>query len=67
MDPREFKTARKALGLKQHQIAAALNLDPKTISRFESGCRGTGSQTAKLMELVVRVPAVQEYLKLKDC
>ena len=37
MTPNELKTARKALGLSQREMGLALEVDPRTVRRWEAG------------------------------
>jgi len=45
----EVRFIRKALGMNGRQFAAAMDVSPEMISRWENGCPGTGSVTEKLL------------------
>jgi len=50
MTPDDFKTARLNLGLKQSELATALRMTERTISRYETG----ESTISHVVELAMR-------------
>lgn len=55
MTPKQFKAARKKLGLSQSEMADALAIkDPRTIRRYESGEREISGPVALLIERLLQ-------------
>ncbi len=50
--PREFRTTREALGLSQHQVAVGLGVDPRTVTRWESGESPVPTSSAAMLTLL---------------
>ena len=52
----EFRAARKALGLTQAAMAAALESDLRTVQRWEAGERGVPGPVKVAIRLMRRAP-----------
>lgn len=61
MTPKQFKEARKKLGLSQSQMAVALRLNSaRAVRAYELGEREISGPISKLMEIFVAFPAMMQ-------
>ena len=72
MTPNELKTARKALGLSQREMGLELEVDPRTVRRWEAGPQAVpgpvkvaverGKTITQLAEVFVRAMGALESI-----
>lgn len=62
----DIKYLRKAVGVKQKDLAAHIELDPATLSRCESGVQPIGAASEKLLRIFLVRTACKLH-KVKDC
>jgi DNA-binding transcriptional regulator YiaG len=61
MTPAEIKAARKSLNLTVEGLAAILNVEGRTVRRWEDGTRAIPGTPAVLITALLRSPAVRRY------
>jgi DNA-binding transcriptional regulator YiaG len=65
MTPAQFKRARKMLGLSQPELAELLDIaSDRTLRRWEADQLDIPGPVALVMELIMEIPEVREYLDL---
>lgn len=65
MTPAQFRRARKMLGLSQPELAELLDIaSDRTLRRWEAGQLDIPGPVLLVMELIMEVPEVREYLDL---
>jgi DNA-binding transcriptional regulator YiaG len=60
--PHELKAARHQLGLTQHQLAALLDADPRTVRRWENDERAIPGSVGILVRLLCLMPDALELV-----
>lgn len=51
--PQEIRFVREVLRLRSGELAARIDVDPATFSRYETGAQGVGEQTERLFRIEV--------------
>lgn len=65
MTPKQFRRARKMLGLSQPELAELLEIaTDRNIRRWEAGQQDIPGPVLLCLELMTEVPEVREYLDL---
>lgn len=62
LSPRQIRTARRALGLDQRQLAVCLRIAPATISRWETGAFIQSGAMDNYLRVFFAIPRVREVL-----
>lgn len=66
MSPEEFKKVRYRLGMSQNDFADMIGLgSDRTVRRWEEGVKDIPGPVELLLELIVKIPEVREYLELE--
>jgi len=66
MTPKQFKRARRMLGLSQPELADLLDIaSDRTLRRWEAGQMDIPGPVLLVMELIMELPEVREYLDLE--
>ena len=66
MTPKQFKRARRMLGLSQPELADLLGIaSDRTLRRWEAGQMDIPGPVLLAMELIMEFPEVREYLDLE--
>jgi putative zinc finger/helix-turn-helix YgiT family protein len=62
LTPRQIRTARKALGLRQYELARRLRIAPATISRWETGSLIQSGAMDNYLRIYFALPEVRNSL-----
>jgi transcriptional regulator with XRE-family HTH domain len=66
MTPEQYKATRKAIGLKQHELAEQLGVTRETVCNRERGTAIIGSEAAMALQWLAGVKDIESQQTIND-